>query len=64
MKVPVHVRSREGAIQAFCPELPGCSATARTEAEALRLLRDRIASHFADGARSALPGTRIVHVEV
>ncbi len=64
MKLPVHVRAREGAVQAYCPDLPGCSAAARTEPEALRLLLARIEAHFAESARAALPGTRIVHIEV
>jgi len=64
MKLPVHVQSRPDGVRAFCPDLPGCSASARTEAEALRLLRTRIATCFASDVQRVPPGTRIVHIEV
>lgn len=64
MKLPVHLRAREGVVQAFCPEIPGCSAAARTEQEALGLLRERIEAHFVASTKSSVPGTRIVHIEV
>ena len=64
MKIPVHVRIARSAVQAYCPELPGCSASGRTEQEALALLRLRIESHFAASARSTLPGARVVQIEV
>jgi hypothetical protein len=64
MKLAVHVRSRHGAVQAFCPDLPGCSASAPTEKEALQLLKDRVDEYFTERAQAAVPGTRIVHLEV
>ena len=64
MKFPVHIRSKSGGVQAYCPELPGCSAAARTEEEALRLLRTRIHAHFAASTRGALPGARVIQLEV
>lgn len=65
MKIVVHVRqSRDAAsIQAYCPDLPGCSASAPTEAEALAVLRRRISEHFTRGARPA-PGARTLTLEV
>lgn len=48
MKLPVRVRkSRSGRVQVFCPNLPGCAATADSEEEALVLLRERIEEYFA-----------------
>ena len=64
MKLPIHIRSKTGSVQAYCPNLPGCSAAARTEEEALRLLRERINAHFAAATRGPIPGTRIVQLEV
>ena len=46
MKLEVHIRTRptgrDGVVQAYCPDLPGCSASARNEKEALALLRARV----------------------
>ena len=63
MKLSVHVRSQFGTVQAFCPDLPGCSATASTESEALTLLRGRVSDYFA-AAPAKVPGTRIIKLEV
>ncbi|HEY4243292.1 MAG TPA: hypothetical protein VGM88_25945 [Kofleriaceae bacterium] len=63
MKLRVHVRTVRGAVQAFCPDLPGCSASAPTEADALQLLRGRLDEYFT--ARVAVaPGTRVIQLEV
>jgi predicted RNase H-like HicB family nuclease len=66
MKLPVHVRFDEarGVAQAYCPDLPGCSASAPDEAAALALLRRRIDAYFADSRKHAPAGTHIVHLEV
>ena len=64
MKLNVHIRSRQGAIQAFCPDLPGCSASAQTEKEAIQLLRARVDEYFAARVRVMLPGTRVIQLEV
>jgi len=64
MKLTVHLRSREGAVQAFCPDLPGCSATATDERAALDLLRARIGHYFAPRTGSTPPGTRVLQLEV
>ena len=62
MKVAVHVRKspEHDAIQAWCPDLPGCAAAAPTELEALELLRRRIDEHFGMTSRRVPPGTRVV----
>jgi predicted RNase H-like HicB family nuclease len=64
MKVTVHLRSKSGAVIAFCPDLPGCSASAPTQAEALELLRRRVGEYFTTGTSNALPGTRVIQLEV
>lgn len=65
MKLPVHVQTREDGVRAYCPDLPGCSASARTEQEALLRLKSRIAECFtASTLVSAAPGTRVIHIEV
>lgn len=63
MKIAVHLRSQKGAVQAYCPDLPGCSASAPTEQQALRLLRSRVDEYFATVARP-VPGARVIHIEV
>lgn len=64
MKLPVHLQTRDDGVRAFCPDLPGCSASGRNEEEALRRLRARIASCFEVAPRATAPNTRIVHIEV
>jgi hypothetical protein len=64
MKLRVLVRKGVDGVQAFCPELPGCSATAPREVEALERLRERIARCLAPSASPPLPGTRVVHIEI
>ncbi len=64
MKLSVLLQTRDDGVRAFCPDLPGCSASGRTDEEALRRLRTRIASCFALTPRATPPNTRIVHIEV
>jgi len=64
MTLSVYVRSAHGNVQAFCPNVPGCSASAPTEKEALRILRLRLDDLFAPRARVLPPGTRVVELEV
>jgi hypothetical protein len=64
MKLPVHIQTREDGVRAFCPDLPGCSASGRNEEEALRRLRARVTDCFSLAPRPTTPNTRIVHIEV
>ena len=64
MKLPVHIQTREDGVRAFCPDLPGCSASGRTEDEALRRLRERVGDCFPLASRPTTPNTRVVHIEV
>ncbi len=63
VKVQVHIKSKREVVQAFCPDLPGCSATAPSEIEALKRLRARIDEYFANET-SAVSGTRVIQLEV
>lgn len=61
MEIPVHIQESRGgkAFRAFCPDLPGCSATASSPDAALEVLRRRVIEHFTrDAARPAPPRTR------
>jgi hypothetical protein len=64
MKLTVHVRTQRGVVQAFCPDLPGCSATAPSERAAIDLLRARVDEYFTARPASLPAGTRVVHLEV
>jgi predicted RNase H-like HicB family nuclease len=66
MKLPVHVRHdpARGVVQAICPDLPGCSASAPSLDEALAILRARVDTYFGASLRRAPAGTRIVTLEV
>jgi predicted RNase H-like HicB family nuclease len=65
MKLRVHIRkSATDRIQAYCPDLPGCSASAETEEEALALLRRRLTETFGERTRRPPPGTRVVVLEI
>jgi predicted RNase H-like HicB family nuclease len=63
MKLSVLLQTRDDGVRAFCPDLPGCSANGRTDAEALARLRVRIASCFTI-APVTPPNTRVVRIEV
>ncbi len=66
MKINVHIRAGSvfDTVQAFCPDLPGCSASAQTEEEALRRLRARVDEYFSPRSKALPPGTRIIQLEV
>jgi hypothetical protein len=61
MEIPVHIQDPRdgGSVRAFCPDLPGCSATADNADAALEVLRRRVADYFSrDADRPSTPGTR------
>jgi predicted RNase H-like HicB family nuclease len=64
MQVPVHIKNGRDTVQAYCPDLPGCSASAPTVEEALELLRSRVQEYFTAGSRRTPAGTRIITIEV
>lgn len=65
VKITVCIRAgrAEGTVQAYCPELPGCSSAARTEEEALSILRKRLQSCLGRPAPAA-PATRQLTLEL
>ncbi len=66
MRIPVVIEPapRSRRVRAYCPDLPGCSAVAESEPEALELVRTRIVEYFARGDRRTTPGTRITAIEI
>jgi predicted RNase H-like HicB family nuclease len=66
MRLPVHIQHSAAprGVRVFCPDLPGCSATAPTVEEALERLVRRIDEYFAASRRHAPAGTRVVTIEV
>ena len=65
MRVTVFVRRRPdaGLVQAYCPDVPGCSSCGKTEDEALGLLRRRLAAQLATD-KAPPPGVRVVALEI
>jgi predicted RNase H-like HicB family nuclease len=53
---------------AYVPDLPGCAATARTEAEVRKLIREGIHIHLdemrLDGEPIPVPTSRVEYVQV
>jgi len=64
VKLTVYIRSQAGTVQAFCPDLPGCSAAATSEQIALDRLRTRIDEYFTARGTALPPGTRAIPLEV
>ena len=61
MEIPVLIQpSRDGeSVRAYCPDLPGCSATADSVDAVLDVLRRRVTDYFTrDAEVSAPPGMR------
>ncbi|HTJ41015.1 MAG TPA: type II toxin-antitoxin system HicB family antitoxin [Kofleriaceae bacterium] len=65
MRVTVYLRRRPeaGLVQAYCPDVPGCSSCGKTEDEALATLRRRIASQLGSD-KAPPPGVRVVALEI
>jgi hypothetical protein len=65
MRVTVFVRRRPdaGLVQAYCPDVPGCSSCGKTEDEALALLRRRLAAQLATD-KTPPAGVRVVALEI
>jgi hypothetical protein len=65
MRVTVYVRRHPaaGLVQAYCPEVPGCSSCGKTEDEALAILRRRLAAQLASN-EAPPPGVRVVALEI
>jgi predicted RNase H-like HicB family nuclease len=65
MRVTVYVRRRPdaGLVQAYCPDVPGCSSCGKTEDEALAILRRRLTAQLG-GEKLPPPGVRVVALEI
>jgi predicted RNase H-like HicB family nuclease len=65
MKIRAYLEERStGSVLAWCPDLPGCSATGRSTDQALGLLVTRIEEYFGTGGRETPPrGARAVELE-
>jgi predicted RNase H-like HicB family nuclease len=67
MKYAVVIETGPDNLSAYVPDLPGCIATGRTEAEVLRVMAEAIALHLEglrqDGLPIPEPMTRLAYVE-
>ncbi len=59
MTLHIFIRTAQGAVQAFSPEFPGCSASAPSEKEAVLILRRRV-ERLAPRGRAVPAGTCVV----
>ena len=66
VQIPVYIRHspETGTVQAYCPDLPGCSSCGRDEAEAITVLRNRLADQLAESAREAPPSVRVTVIDL
>jgi len=55
MKFPVVIEKTKRNYSVYCPDLPGCVATGRTTAEALKRMKGAIALHLAGLREDRLP---------
>jgi predicted RNase H-like HicB family nuclease len=56
MKIRAYLQERSpGSVVAWCPDLPGCSATGRSPDQTLGVLAARIEEYFGAGRREATP---------
>ena len=55
MKYPVVIEKIKRNYSAYCPDLPGCAATGRTTAEALKRMKGAISLHLAGLREDRLP---------
>jgi predicted RNase H-like HicB family nuclease len=67
MKYAVVIETGPDNLSAYVPDLPGCIATGRTEAEVLRVMAEATALHLEglrqDGLPIPEPMTRLAYVE-
>jgi predicted RNase H-like HicB family nuclease len=68
MEYAIVIEKSATGYSAYVPDLPGCAALARTEAEVRKLIREGIHIHLdemrIDGERIPVPTTRVEYVEV
>lgn len=67
MMLTIYIRPgrTDNAVQAYCPDLLGCSAVGETEKEAVTLVMARVEAYFSDRQKKPVPaGTRRVDIEI
>jgi predicted RNase H-like HicB family nuclease len=65
MKIAVHVRqAQDSKVVAWCPDLPGCTATGASADEALERLKRSVSDWFEGDRRPLPPGTRRIAIDV
>ena len=67
MMLTIYIRPgrTENAVQAYCPDLLGCSAVGETEEEAVSLVRARVEAYFSERNQKPAPaGIRRVEIEL
>jgi predicted RNase H-like HicB family nuclease len=67
-KYTIVIEKAEGNYSAYCPDLPGCIATGRTEEETIQMMKEAIVFHI-EGLREEkisvpTPSTKVVSVDV
>lgn len=67
-KYTIIIEKVEGNFSAYCPDLPGCIATGRTEEETVQRMKEAIEFHIEalreDKTSIPAPSTKAVSVEV
>lgn len=67
MKLAIYIRPgrTDERVQAFCPDLLGCSAVGSTVEEALARVKERVEAFFGEMRQRPLPAdTRRVDIEI
>lgn len=67
-KYTIIIEKAEENFSAYCPDLPGCIATGRTEEETVQKMKEAIEFHIEGlrGGKTSIPAptTKAVYVEV
>ena len=66
MRIPVYIKKSktDRYVQAYCPDLVGCSAVGSTQEKALDLLQQRIKEYFETCDAPLPPFTRRMELEI
>ena len=68
MRYAIVIEKAEDNYSAYVPDLPGCVATGKTQAEAEQQLREAIVFHLdglrADGEQIPLPTSQVEYIDV
>src|SRR5678816_4502010 len=64
VRLTVFIRQGRAGVQAYCPDVPGCSAVGPTEQAALTVLRRRVLEQLGSTAVPTPPKTRRASLEI